>query len=634
MHYKDKSRTQIQADIRHWIQQSIRDRTLEEWPEVNYNFDPLIELLIGSMSTELEQVYGYIYDSEKRLMAQLLRILLPESVQISQPAHAIATGRPMSGQMELGNNNQFYYLDPKKQAEDIKETGIGWIPILPTTLHSGEVSFVATDTAIFAMQRNHDTFLPPPDYHQYFSQLYIGLTIDESVSILRNLTIYSDLRSNPLNPSSVEEERAFTYALQSADWSYQHQTLQVELGLEKPIQEVNELLDPVAYTRQAVLQAYNPFFFKVRTKIDVQTGGQDFPTAIAEQLSTAAQQAILSQVQSNKQRLVWLTVNFPHMVHVQDFQSKFRCAINFFPVINWVLQTKEDGTYFNKSSVNAVHISSTRTVLGIHRVYPRNDEHNTYTYSPFSKFNMRTPNTYTVRYGGVGATDNYNTWKGLLHLINLARKSYKYQELRDQLNGELSLEEWSFLLQHEQANVEMYQDCYIILNVGNLKDAGKRVMIEYWETDGEAGNQILKDSLLIDPSQEISPLLTPQGIRLVSTSTGGSRGKQTITEQKHLLRSSLLSRDRIVTLADVENFVRRYVSDEQVDIDVKRGVIIDRRPGFSPTRVIEVRITLPKEHQEQSEHWSHLRKHLENELTSRSISVIPYRINFYETIPA
>ena len=146
--------------------------------------------------------------------------------------------------------------------------------------------------------------------------------------------------------------------------------------------------------------------------------------------------------------------------------------------------------------------------------------------------------------------------------------------------------------------------------------------ISYWHTAVEEGNDI-KTGVLLDCDSEnktaISRAIT------VRPSLGGRRG---LTTSDKILeyRNALLSRGRIVTIADVKTFAKSHFKHTIKGLDVQKGTKkeISLKGGFK--RTIDIYLNKNKEIEVSETEWEYLKDSFLIKLEKSSTNIYPYRI--------
>jgi Mg2+ and Co2+ transporter CorA len=115
----------------------VRNRILKNaedfWNVKDSNdFDPLVKLIIEALSNELFNVANDVKNLENRIFDKISRILAPDHLTSSLPAHAIMHARPIEQQDYLSPYSQFAFKKNIPQENDkAKKTDIFLVRYTP-----------------------------------------------------------------------------------------------------------------------------------------------------------------------------------------------------------------------------------------------------------------------------------------------------------------------------------------------------------------------------------------------------------------------------------------------------------------------------------------------------------------------
>jgi hypothetical protein len=333
---------------------------------------------------------------------------------------------------------------------------------------------------------------------------------------------------------------------------------------------------------------------------------------------------------TGKSQFVWIEINLPHPVWVEDLARLFDCSTTTFPLVNRELKIKDDAdTYFSHVLTNIVQLTSDKPIIGIRRVYDK-ESGITFNRSSITSFNQTQVPTYATRYAGVGRVDKFNAWRRYLYLISLLREESKLSEFIRKVSGEISLEELHFLLREKaeaDAMVKVPDDLaefiqYIFLYPGE-SGAGMAVAIEFWSTQGSEANE-LPSGLKLQTNKPIPGLLKDDAGNVASLqqATHGGTDAPTETQLFEQLRDIVQRRERIVSSADVQSFLKIRLGNQLRRVETKPGVELDQRPGFGLTRNIELTLHVTDP---DSPSWNLILAELEHVVNRKSNLLIPFR---------
>jgi len=117
-----------------------------------------------------------------------------------------------------------------------------------------------------------------------------------------------------------------------------------------------------------------------------------------------------------------------------------------------------------------------------------------------------------------------------------------------------------------------------------------------------------------------------QGNYLITSSFEG-KSSLSLEERLNAYRSSLLSRDRIVTTKDIEALCYELYNDKITNVAIKRTYQINVEPNKGLTPCISIRLTANTSKKISPTEWELLNTHLQLNLKNRSMNVFPYVVD-------
>jgi hypothetical protein len=272
-------------------------------------------------------------------------------------------------------------------------------------------------------------------------------------------------------------------------------------------------------------------------------------------------------------------------------------------------------------TVNVIALESEDSFLTVKDV--RNDSSKVYKGIPLAGLKELEVATYTIR-SAINRLDQRRAREILNYLLELLQdEGASFAAMgEDFLNSQI-LEMNQNIARLEQRlkkqSDNKSSNPYMVLNA---LAQGETVFIEYWSSQGEGANNIPSGSKVTLFS---GSYLDNNSTWLMTTTKGGQakpRGEQKI----NLLRKSLLTRDRVVTLEDIKIACWEVLGNKARDIRVKKIFDTGKTPsiGFIRTVLIEI---IPQDTRNSSdEEWIDMCEDLKITLKSRSTANWPYKI--------
>jgi hypothetical protein len=607
---KARASEEIKQDMLEWAKETIYARMGEEWDYNGRDFDPLVHLLVGACASEIKNIYDAIDSSDRRLVKKLAELVVPEQAHLPVPARALATVTPTGSMAHLTETTSFRCDN---------EGGIFYFtPAFSCTVLNSELKVVGSDGLIFEYKPTHEK---PTGQFTNVSKILLGFEAPKPISSFDNILFYFNLLGN-------NNQLLFLNALSQGQWKINGQLVEKTRGFRKETNTFGEQLEAGQASIRELEEIYRPNFFTTQEYLENALLKRDISEVVVSWLrenhtdtpSLEKQAQALSPVEDN---FFWIEIQLPYSVRVFELEKNFRCATNIVPVINRKLQLKDDAdTFLNRPFIDVVAICPEKSFLGVHQV------ENFQTKEVFANlsFNQlkgsRNP-AYSIRYGGVGRVDNYNTWNRLSYLLSLFREEHRYQEVLEKIGSKISIEELHLLigdkiLKDEPAQVFGENNVYFFLHPGEALKTSIRARISYWITDGAKANRIpAAKTLICDPPE---PSIRKDGNAFL---TAPARGKDAPDETEYysLVRNSLLQKDYIVTPTDVRNYCFKHLGKPLKQVLLKPGFRVDPRPDGGIDRVSQIYLTVE---QPTDPAWPDKCRELEYLLNEKSNGVVPY----------
>ena len=602
--------------------------------DVGHQFDPIVRFMAGALASELETVYQEMNESEGRIQHRLAKVLLPEYMFLPTPAHALARARTTSDPIIADETVAFEIVDEEDEEE---APGVAFSPVFPMKILPADIKVLATEYEIIDRGRRsaHRRAIKSEET-QEVQQILLGIELDHTIEDWAGASLYFELRDIP------EDEHAnvlFYSALVEARCTLQGQPIRTSPGLESRELLVEDYLNGNQRLQERIRARYDRHYLTIQSD-EVFLGD---PISVEHKLidwfnikdtddddDEAVSLKRLSQGMSidlNK-NLYWFEVKLSQPITIRNASSRLRIEINAFPVVNRRLNGKASGEhyYLRNNSIKWIHLTPAEDFLSIRKVYGIKPPNNpVFTFKPFADFKEDRSPSYTLRHGGIGRWDEYNTWARFSYLVRILSENYKQRELLDQTSGSLTLEELHHLLGERIDTLQERspsKDIYVLLHAGI--DTNMRVIVEYWTSIGERANNLPIKSTMKCLSKHKTSFDSASLVLLTSPQEG--KAGLSRTEQLSAMKHVLLTRERIVTREDVKSFCQNHLREDVLKVVVKDGVGSDPRYDFGLTRVLKV--TLYPAPSSKSKDWDGIVTELGNLLENKSTLSIPIQVNY------
>lgn len=562
--------------------ENIKDRMVKTamhfWGiDKSESLDPLVNLLIEALSSEIYTLSNEIATIEVRLLDKLAEILIPGTKTTALPAHAIACTQPIDAEYVLKKGSSVFYEDFNFNRKN-KVKSMYFSTICDTHLKRGTVRYMIYNGICVSLDKNMSKSvierLTIPDAS---SAVWVALDMDQSISTLKNLSFYLDFPN--LNNRS-EYFRLLPFSI----WNVNGQDIKIRTGLEIAETGQHNLMkrlsqyDIVNQIDRDVCSLYNSRFISIDD--DFHFIRMKYPSELEKFISSSA-----NLTQEFCVPLLWIRIQFPPVFRSEVLED-ITISINAFPIVqelkksinvkldeltNIIPLITNDNEYF--LSVNSVRDAHGRRYLELSDKEDLGEEQG----------------SYSIRHGGCERFDTRDARDYLVRLLDLLNEeSATFSSIFKGKNKELT-EEMFNLINRMKLNVSDIAEKREMTNylIMDTPSVGEVITSEYWITNGAYANGIRSGSQLAPGmGVEIQPLFT-----FLMTNTNG--GKQPLSPQEKIgrFKNTLISRDRIITSEDIKDFCLMEYPDIIADVNIQRGLAQSGKPHGGLARTIDVYIS-------------------------------------------
>jgi len=600
----------------------IRNRILKNaedfWNVKDSNdFDPLVRLIIEALSNELFNVANDVKNLENRIFDKISRILAPDHLTSSLPAHAIMHARPIEQQDYLSPYSQFAFKKNIPQENDkAKKTDIFFSPLHTVKVNNAAIKHIVTGNTLFNVEQLgkqpiHNT-LPGTSVEK--NTMYIGFSGIKDWMDFNKLNLFFDWKNY-----SVPEN---TYDLLSlGKWFYKNNELAAytERFMDEPLTgkvqapfHHKQLLNLI---KADVLQFYSNRFI---TLGDLNDFNIDESGELPPAFSNLFQPAVLNQINNS---VKWLKVIFPAAIN-QEMLNELHVYINAFPVVNKRLSQIKHRLKTMKNII-PIKTESLDQMLAVENL--KDNKGKSYNEIPYTNENEKGDGSFSIRYGGTERFDTRNAKELVDYLFELLRdeKAAFTAYGPDFLSTILKNLEQNIAL-IEQKSRSALKDIkelpsYIVLKPIDDADI---LFLDIWVTQAEEANHINAGSRLVVYDNN---RVNAESIFLLSQTKGG-RSRLNSTNRVQAYKYGLTTADRIITKADVINFCRYELGNKLKGITLAKGLIMDNKPNAGFIKTTDILIEPADQLNLSTQDWEELLSLTLAKLNLRSTMNIHYRL--------
>lgn len=581
---------------------------------INENqFDPIVSMLFSAMASELENVQDDIYASQGRLLERLATMLLPDVFTAPQPSHCLLHATPVELKCIYKKHNHLLVkknLPSVSSLDKEKTKDIFFTPAQDSILVNAEVKFIANAKYIYKTINAFEKEQVAENQAAYADEtlsIWLGIDISSGIGNLMGANLFFDYKN--------EADRTKWYTMfDMCTATINDKYISLKKGIYKLPESTSSRLkneqNIIQKLEHLVCDLYTPSFMhfdKVTpiTKEDLMP----YPPEFIESYSS-------SQLATFKDKLVWLKISYPSVLTNAQLPY-INIALNCFPAINRKLN---DTTYRLQDNLNILPLSVDDVYLDLIKIYSAKNLLYTEKEAGTDVFDA---GTYSIRQGSIGRFDARNANEMLAYMMDLLREESAsfsamstdiLQNNLKQLNQLINAIQQKLQLDTKRKDVATY------LMIEPQKQH-ENIYIEYWTTQGMHATNFKQGTSLA--SYKNSDLKS--GSIYFVTNTSASKEAMSTNEAINTFKSSLLSRNRIVTEQDYiyASFAELGHLIEHVKVSTSYESTHDPSKGFIKCILIEL---TPAANRNIKVDWDYACKTLQLKLEQKSIHILPVEV--------
>jgi len=603
-------------------QERIKDRILRRaarlWGynelEAETSFDPVVSLLLSATASELDKLGFELESSRSRIVERILEIMFPEEVSGVIPSRSLLQVFPLENQSKISLKNHFKTSKRIHNVFNPAESGskdIFFCPTIEAKLTTAKVEYIAYGNTLNHIESFFFTdTLSKGEQHIPSGEMWIGIRCPNKID-LENLMLYIDIKNN-------YQKELFFYYLKQAKIYFGDKEFSLNEGYNVGQEHLN--IDNIITKNYSDLEQiytdvneyYFSNFFTIKEKISQSEKPQN--EELFEKYFTGNRLA-------DEDNIIWLKFKFSEAV-VSDVLENVSVTLNCIPVVNVYNVT----SYHRVTGrLNIIPIKSDDYFLDLD--YVADDDGRRFDLKNYASESSGT--SAVLRKGGVSRFDQRGASELLQYLLELIKDETaafsgiggdSAKETLRQINQNVAaLHQLAKEKSFAQAN-----NPYLIIS-SDSQNSEIACNISYWLTHAEDGNDIKPVTSLLVEGSDVS-ILDKTAV-MIKPSSGG---RKSLSPQDKILeyRNSLLTRGRVVTVADIRIFGLNHFKNTIKNIEVSKGTKkeVSLKGGFSRTiDVFLIRNPEIKETIKESE-WEYLCESFLLKLKKVSANIYPYRI--------
>lgn len=601
-------------------QERIKDRILRRaarmWGynelEAETSFDPVVGLLLSACAAELEKLSFELENSRSRIIERVLDVMFPEEVSGVIPARTLIQVAPLENNVKISRYESFKTSIRKQNIYNPAESTVKdlyFSPSIEVKLTTAIVKYFAYNDTLHCVESFFfDDVVGKADRHLPSGEVWLGIKSSQKED-LEDLMFFIDI-------NNTYQKELFFYYLQQVKVYCGQNEYTLKPGYNEENEELN--IDNIIAKNYSDLdciyneinQHYRSHFFTLRGKISFES----------QQKSELFDHYFPNHKVGEEDDLIWLKFCFSEAI-VPDILQNVRFALNCVPVLN--IRNIKMGRKIT-GRLNIISIEEEDHFLDLDHVSEESGRR-------LDLKNYEADNeemTAVLRNGGVSRFDRRSASELLQYLLELIKDetaafagmgANAATEVLRQINQNVA----SLHQIAREKNFIQTNNPYLVISSGNA-ETETRCMISYWSTTSEEANNLKPASVLIAEGNGKSVL--KERAVMIRTSVGG---RKKLSPQDKILeyRNSLLTRGRIVTIADIRTFGMNHFKNLITEVEVRKGTKkeVSLKGGFS--RTVDIFLTRNKDVVEiQDPEWNYLIESFLLKLQSMSANIYPYRV--------
>lgn len=589
------------------------------------SYDPAVDKIFKANAVELEKLYAEIGVSQQRIITGLSRTLVPDSSLLPFPAVTVAQLNTkfnrieitpedsfmISGQDDTGNKHDYYFTT-----------------LFEHQFPSTQLRYIVTNSDVIKVETELQT-LKSKNARPGFKDtkhIWLGLEINKSTDPDDHLIFF--LGNKIVNEfdrhyavfCSTEGKHRSTWKINGKD----ELELSVQKGLEHFLDDaaktktkdattnlLNALKVPYAYEQQIFTRFKGSFLTLKNLPDNLETHKSPLPPFGDDQHFDLP----------NTEHLLWIRIDFQLPIP-NKFFLKNRLYTNCVPLLNRKLVQRN----VSKSDFDRILLPMPTQdyFLSINKIWDETQE------AGYERVDILNPDdqygSYIIRTGS--STRRFNQHDAskqiyrLLETIQEEHTSFKEGGI-NRLKEDFNVIDKAM----NRIRKEMYDDYYQrglrtdYFAIANFRPAALAIYYNYWETQGDALNHFRDRNKLNVRSADVRGI---KGKTILPIQEG--RGELREEDYINLLKEAILSRNKIVTKGDIEQYFHRYKNNIKV-LNISRELSINQQTQ-EYERVILVKLNLIRKTKKDSEVKEFMAARLQNELNAMTTFFTPIKIEF------
>ena len=582
--------------------------------EAETSFDPVISLLLSACAAELEKLGFELESSRARIIERVLEVMFPEEVSGVVPARTLLQVSPLENNAKISLYNSFKTSIRKQNIYNPAEStskDVYFSPSIEAKLTTAKVKYIAyADTLNQIESFFFEDVVGKAEMHIPSGELWLGIHSPNKENV-EDLMFFIDI-------NNAYQKELFFYYLHQVKVYFADKEYEFKEGYNVENEGLNlkniitKNYSDLEYIYNEVNQYYAGNFFTLKGTVDFSAKPEKEELFIKN---------FPNHRVGEEEDVIWMKFSFSEAI-VPDILQNVRFTLNCIPMLN--IRNKEK-FHKIKGQLNIIPINEEDYFLDLDYV---SDNRNGKRLDIKNYDTLNEGMTAMLRKGGVSRFDRRNASELLQYLLELIKDETaafaamginSVNETLKQINQHVA----SLHQVAKEKNFVEANNPYLIISSGNESEEIS-CSISYWSTAAEEANNLKPGTTLITENKGNRSINSTAV--MIQPSVGG---RKKLSSQDKILeyRSALLTRGRIVTIADIRAFGMNHFKNTIIGIEVQKGTKkeVSLKGGFS--RTIDVYLLRKKDLDNmKEEEWTYLCESFLLKLKNASANIYPYRL--------
>lgn len=581
------------------IKERILKYAMEAWGITDSrNMDPVVDLLLDVFAYESVLLHRDIKKLDSRILYQLFRILIDNKWSLPIPAHALMSVNPSPGESCVLDAEDHFYTE--KFIFGKESVQVFFTPLFSYPLIDAKISLVVYGDTIKTNSEKQSfstQFLNKKNQIDSYVA-WFGISIEKKqLDELQDMTLC-------LIP---HDTFLLTFLKLTQFYDSTGKELPVIHGIDIPDSFNN------AHYYEDIKNFYSNYYFK----INLSEADKTFRTP--EQLFSITNP--IKNVDTEEQYF-WIKVKLPEVFNNAACIDDLGIYLNTFPVVNRKMLYKQHD-FTSNGRIIPLPCPKGSYFLNIRSLY---DNKGKKYINRMQQYEENPTGVFDLYFGDLERFDSDNAADLIIQVLQRIKEDGNaFAALNPDMLTTSLKDLFSKLNEVEKSLGAAIKDDKRerIFALTTPEPDATNAEVKFWITSGALANGLDERSFL----QQFNMEKYDTASLVFRTRVQGGNIHTEDIDLIHSLRYGLISRDRIVSRQDIQNYIYHKIGNDVESVQIKDGVAIspERKKGFIRVMQIEIRL---KQNTRQLPDLSVLAHFLEKDMAERSVCNSSYKIVF------